>query len=152
MFESKCKKKHERVLNLYYRGDKHKEMDAACRDCSKFGPRHPKVKNCSKCGNPLEDTKENFKVFFTYRDYGFGSDRYCKKCRKKSNALRVNLKGKRRKSGSIMVNIDGVEMSLSEWAMVYNIRIGTVCQRINAYGKDPIEAITTPVKRKRKGG
>jgi hypothetical protein len=54
----------------------------------------------------------------------------------------------RNRRSNRLVTLQGIERSIAEWCEVYNIRLGTVLQRLSAYGWSEPDAIQTPVIRK----
>lgn len=49
-----------------------------------------------------------------------------------------------------LFTIDGITHTISEWARLYNIKPSIVIQRVNIYGYSIMDALTTPIKNKRK--
>jgi hypothetical protein len=52
------------------------------------------------------------------------------------------------KRNNHVINIDGEEKTISEWARIYGINCDTIERRINAYGWDEQIAVKTPVHMK----
>jgi hypothetical protein len=70
----------------------------------------------------------------------------CDDCRKQEKEEKEKEKNNRR----ILIAIDGEERTLSDWCSTYNMPIGIVRTRITKHDWDPLRALTTKVRKKRK--
>lgn len=123
----------------------------------------------SRCRNPKDDSYPNYGArgitvcdewaqdFLVFEQWaidagykrGLSLDRidyngnYCpENCRWATSKQQCN-----NRSNNIIITIDGEAKTLAEWCEVYDVPYFTIWSRIKKYGRDPVEALTTPIRR-----